>query len=138
MADRYRNAEPGQPARIGAVDEVAALHPVAEIVQHLGDAAHADTADPDEMNGADRFGQRPHAARSRLVPTLGTRSSTTAANRSAASSTAKRRACAAAWARPAPSARRSASRLVSIGALRADCGISQPAPALARARALAA
>src|SRR5712691_9798856 len=150
MADRHRNAEAGQPARIGAVDQVAALHPVAEIVQYLGDAAHADAADPDEMNGSDRFGQRPHAAFSPRSPDLpdsltarfpaipGTRARTIWASRSAASSGAKLRACVAAWASPALSASRSARRPVSIGALSPDCGTSQPAPAAAKARALAA
>ena len=42
-----------QPARVGAVGEVAALHLVAEIVQHLGDARHADAADADEMDQSD-------------------------------------------------------------------------------------
>ena len=42
-----------QPLDIGAVGRVRALHGIAEIVQHLGDAAHADAADPDEMDGSD-------------------------------------------------------------------------------------
>ena len=41
---------------IGALGDVAALHRVAEIVQHLGDAGHADAADADEMDGADASG----------------------------------------------------------------------------------
>jgi hypothetical protein len=31
-------------------------------MQYLGDAAHADSADPDKMQGADCQGKRPHAA----------------------------------------------------------------------------
>jgi hypothetical protein len=39
-----------------------ALHLVAEIVQHLGDAAHADAADADEVDDADVERNGPHAA----------------------------------------------------------------------------
>ena len=53
MADRDANAEFSEPLCIGALGEIAALHLVTEIVQDLGDAAHADAADPDEMQGAD-------------------------------------------------------------------------------------
>jgi len=42
-----------QPLQIGAVRLVRALDAVAEIVQHLGDAAHADPANADEMHQAD-------------------------------------------------------------------------------------
>jgi hypothetical protein len=41
-----------QALHIGAVGDVAALHLVAQIVQHLGDAGHADAADADEMDPA--------------------------------------------------------------------------------------
>ena len=53
MADRDLDAELAQPARVGAVGDVAALHLVAEIVQHLGDARHADAADADEVDQSD-------------------------------------------------------------------------------------
>ena len=56
MADGDRDAGLAQAADIGGIGDVAALHRVAEIVQHLGDAGHADAADADEMDGAD--GQR--------------------------------------------------------------------------------
>ena len=53
-----------QPPNIGAVGQVAALHLIAEIVQYLGDAAHADAADADEMHAARSIErQRSHAAR---------------------------------------------------------------------------
>ena len=42
-----------QPRDIGALGGVRALHGVAEIAQDLGDAAHADAADPDEVDGSD-------------------------------------------------------------------------------------
>src|SRR5439155_3275251 len=137
VADPHGDAEPGKPARIGALCKIAALHPVSEIVQHLGDPAHPDAADPDEMDRPDRFGQRSHAAYSLGAASMPARASTMRVSRSAASSQANRRACAAAWASPAASARRSARIAVSIVALSSDCGITQPAPASAKARALA-
>ena len=53
VADRDIDALLAQPHHIGAFRCIGALHRVAEIAQHLGDAAHADAADADEMNGAD-------------------------------------------------------------------------------------
>ena len=53
MADEALDALVAQPLDIGAVGLVGALHLVAEIVQHLGDAAHADAADADEMHQPD-------------------------------------------------------------------------------------
>ncbi len=42
-----------QALHIGAVGGVRALHLVAEVDEHLGDAGHADAADADEVNGAE-------------------------------------------------------------------------------------
>src|SRR4030081_3438191 len=53
VADRDLDALVAQPADIGALGGVGALYGVAEIAQDLGDAAHADAADPDEVNGPD-------------------------------------------------------------------------------------
>ena len=53
VADRDLDALLAQPRDIAALGGVRALHGVAEIDQHLGDAAHADAADPDEVNGSD-------------------------------------------------------------------------------------
>ena len=53
VADRDRDALVAQPLDVGAVGLVGALHRVAEIDQHLGDAAHADAADADEMDRSD-------------------------------------------------------------------------------------
>ena len=53
VADRNRDALLAQPRDIGAVGRIRALHGVTEIAQDLGDAAHADAADPDEVDGSD-------------------------------------------------------------------------------------
>ena len=53
MADRDRDALVAQPLDVGALGDVRPLHGVAEIEQHLGDAAHADAADADEMHRTD-------------------------------------------------------------------------------------
>ena len=53
MADRHRDALVAQPLDVRAFGDVRALHGVAEIGEHLGDAAHADAADADEMDRAD-------------------------------------------------------------------------------------
>ncbi len=62
VADRDLDAVLDQPPRVGALGDVAALHLVAEIVQHLGDARHADAADADEMDQSDIERHCPHAA----------------------------------------------------------------------------
>src|SRR5476651_2319016 len=67
MADLNGDAMTDQAPHIGIVGKIAALHLIAEIVQDLGDAAHADAADADEMNRTDREGQRSHAAFSRAA-----------------------------------------------------------------------
>src|SRR5205814_7863318 len=64
VADLHENAELLQPVYIGAVNEIATLHGIAEIVQDLGDAAHADAANADEVDLADVERQRLHAAAS--------------------------------------------------------------------------
>ena len=53
VADRNLDALLAQPRDVAAFGRVRALHGIAEIAQHLGDAAHADAADPDEVNGSD-------------------------------------------------------------------------------------
>jgi hypothetical protein len=53
VADRDRNALVAQPFDIGAFGDIGAHHPVAEIGQHLGNAAHADAANADEMDRPD-------------------------------------------------------------------------------------
>ena len=42
-----------QPLDVGVLRHVRADHGVAEIDQHLGDAAHADAADADEVDRTD-------------------------------------------------------------------------------------
>ena len=92
MADGDRDAGLAQPADIGGIGDVAALHRVAEVMQHLGDARHADAADADEMDGADGKRQRSHAPASWRM-----RSSTRSASRAVASGRAMLRAARAAW-----------------------------------------
>ena len=53
MTDMDFDALVAQPLHIGAFRLVRALHLVAEIVEHLGNAAHADAADADKMHQAD-------------------------------------------------------------------------------------
>ena len=66
MADRHRDAGLAQPVNVGGVSDIGALHGIAKRMQHLGDARHADAADPDEMHPPNRKWQRPHDC-----PTLG-------------------------------------------------------------------
>src|SRR5690242_6154092 len=100
MADRHLDAVLGQTARIGALGDVAALDLVAEIVQHLGDAGHADTADADKMQKTDIERHRPHAGTPEGRGTTPVSSPTRSASRSAASGRP------AAWAAAAISASR--------------------------------
>ena len=53
VADGDLDALVAQPLDVGAVGDVGAGDGVAEIGQHLGDAAHADAADADEMHRSD-------------------------------------------------------------------------------------
>src|SRR3546814_9628380 len=47
-----------------AFGDVGTLHPVTQVVHHLGDPGHADPADADEMDGSDVAADAPHPARS--------------------------------------------------------------------------
>src|SRR5437667_12441370 len=67
MTDGDLGALVAQTLDVGAVGGVAALHGVAEIDEHLGDAAHADAADADEMDRTD-IARQFHALVSRLSP----------------------------------------------------------------------
>ena len=62
MADRDRDAGLAQLFDDIAFGDVGALHLVAELVHHLGDAGHADAADADEMDRADVGAHRLHHA----------------------------------------------------------------------------
>ena len=57
MADEHLRALFAQPLDVGVVAGVRALHLVAEVQQHLGDAGHADAADADEVDGPEFAGQ---------------------------------------------------------------------------------
>ncbi len=59
VADGDGDALVAQAADIGALGSIRALHGVAEIAQYLGNAAHADTADSDEVDGSD-LARQPH------------------------------------------------------------------------------
>ena len=84
MADENLDAEPAQPLDVGAVGLVGAAHLVAEIDQHFGDAAHANPADADEMDGAEFVGKLHAAGFWRIYASRATRK-TRSAKRSAAS-----------------------------------------------------
>ncbi len=49
-------AQASQPLRDGGILQIRARNPVAKVDQHLGNAAHADAPDADEMNALD-FGK---------------------------------------------------------------------------------
>ena len=53
VADRDLDAAVAKPLHIVAVGDVGAAHAIVLVGQHLGDAAHADPADPDEMDRTD-------------------------------------------------------------------------------------
>ena len=53
MADGHRNAGGAQPGDIRTLRHIAALDGVAQIVQHLGNARHADAANANKMDGTD-------------------------------------------------------------------------------------
>src|SRR3546814_12185747 len=53
VPDEDRNAFFAQALNIGAIRLVRPLYAMTEIVQHFGNAAHADPADADEMNKPD-------------------------------------------------------------------------------------
>src|SRR5689334_11262314 len=110
VADMHLDAHGAQAPDIGAFGGVAALNLVAQIVHDLGDAAHADAANADEMNGADI--QRDAGGNSHQAALLLARFSTTSASFSAAWGTAM------AWAQAARRARSrgSAKILTSIWA----------------------
>src|SRR5258707_3224539 len=135
MADLNGDATTDQAAHIGAVGEIAALHLIAEIVQDLGDAAHADAADADEMDGADREGERSHAACSMPLVSLAARARS--ARREAASGRPKPWAAAAAAARRCGAVKISSMKCARRDGVNSGCAMSQPAPDAAKARAFA-
>ena len=61
MADEDLRAAFPQAFDVGVVARVRALHLVADIDQDLGDPGHADSADADEVDGAD-FVRQLHVA----------------------------------------------------------------------------
>ena len=57
VPDRDARALFAQALHVGGVGGIRALHRVAEVDQHLGDAAHADAADADKVDRSDIGGQ---------------------------------------------------------------------------------
>ena len=57
VAGKDIDALAAETLHIGAIGLIGALHPVAEIAKRLGDAAHPDAANSDEMHQADGFGK---------------------------------------------------------------------------------
>src|SRR5690606_34805767 len=148
---RDRDAEPAQPLDVCVLGLVATLHAIAEIVQDLGDAAHADAADPNEMDETDVERKGPHAAASwpgvirdsalRAVLSAplprGISSITRSARRAAASQWAALCAQAAAWASVAGWPRTDCNRSAKTSGVKTRSGISQAAPTSLTALALA-
>ena len=64
VADHHARAQLRQPLGDRVRLEVAALHFVAEVHQHFGDAAHAAAADADEVDAMDAAHAIAHAASS--------------------------------------------------------------------------
>ena len=63
VADADRGSEAGQPLRDGRLANIGTGHGVSEIKQDLGDPAHADPSDPDEVEPSlpERFPGEEHA-----------------------------------------------------------------------------
>src|SRR5690606_8835000 len=135
VADRDLDAELAQPRDVVAVGDVGALNLIAEIVQDLGDPAHADAADADEVDAADRKRKRSHAAL--LMPSAPAPSRTRSASRAAASGRPSAKAASAAAARRCGSRASSERRWARDIGVSSGSGTSQPAPAPARTEALA-
>src|ERR1700735_2317753 len=112
MADGHVDAGTAQTFDVCGIGQVAALHGIAEIMQHLGDPGHADAADADEMNCADGEWKSPHGNRSG-VSACSTRSASTAA----ASERPSPRAASAAAARAASAPNKLARRAARAGAV---------------------
>ena len=142
VAARDGNTQGAQAAHGRALGDVAALDPVAEVVHDLGDAAHADPADADEMDRADGERHRLHAAPpapagagSGAEPPI--RPSTRSASARAASGRARPPAAAARRASAAGSAISVSNSRASRSGVNDGCAIMIAAPAATRARPFA-
>ena len=138
VADGDGNPQLAQALDVGVVGEVGALHPVAEIDQHLGDAAHADAADADEMHRPD-VQPHLHAVAPAISP-----ADAPAATRS---TTSARRATASGCPMSAPRRQRPRARprrpsaidrfFARCSGVMSFCSTIQPPPAAASTMALA-
>src|SRR5689334_11060275 len=154
MADRHGDARLAQLLDDIALGDIRALHLVAELVHHFGDARHADAADADEMDRADVGTERLHHAgtpptgASALVRGVSAGPTTTGATPLPTRSTRSARSRAA-WGRPTESARAAAllsatGSIASASICRArrsgvkfSCLIARAPPAFTISRALA-
>src|SRR5712675_2132016 len=129
MSEPDARAEPLQVLghRVGL--EVRALHPVAQVQQHFGDAAHAAAADADEMNRVDAAHALAHAA----TPASCAQASASSVVALVRARSRARSAMAMSRPRPAHSASSSADRR---SAVRSRSLIRSAAPSLTRKRAL--
>jgi len=142
VTDMNLDSEVAQALDVRAVGNVAALHAVAEIVHDLGYPAHADSADPDEVQGADIEGHRVHAATPRSgsapapTPCAVNSASTRSASRRAASGPPRFALAAAAAPNWAGSVRIAARRSVSVETVSSRCVMTHAAPETALALAV--
>ncbi len=124
VSDEDLRAEATQALCDAGVLQVGTLHRVAEIQQHLGDAAHADAADADEVDAIDL----PHPILHAASPS----SRHSSATRRVASGRASSRASVA---RDITNSRSSMHRAISVArrsGVSSACGISTAAPASTR------
>ena len=138
VSDGHRNPEIDEPTNIGAVGQVTALYLIAEIVQYLGDAAHPDPADADEMDAV-RSSAAGLSCRPPVRPGRHDRARRRAARGRAPRRAgrirrrAEQRSVNAAW---SPS--RFSRWRAKVSGRSSDCAMTHPAPASAKARAFAA
>src|SRR5690606_32836874 len=136
VADFYLDALAGEAFHIRAFGLVGAAHAIAEIGEHFGDAAHADAADADDMDGAEG-GREFHGRVFWPICAIPATRMTSSASRSAASTRPAAFAAAAMAESRAGSPKSRASSSASRSAVRSDCRIRIAPPAAASAEALA-
>src|SRR3546814_18821976 len=68
VTDHHIDPARAQPGNHIAFGDVGTLHPVTQIVHHLGDPGHADPADADELDGSDIAADAPHFSSSLITP----------------------------------------------------------------------
>ena len=152
VADEHTDALGAQTAHIGAVLLVAALHGVALGVQNVGDRAHADAADAEDMHGPHLAGhlhqlyfprfffgrrQRTRPNHYAFFARLPTSSSTRSASRTTASGRPWRFAEAAACANMSGAPSRRPSALARRSGVSSFCSMHQAAARFGKLRRVA-